>query len=66
MKGKDNLNLHEYFIYVIRKDGHYDAIYNKDHIQFMNLENLRANDEKFLKIFTNKKEEKTKNALSNS
>mmetsp|Transcript_29095 Transcript_29095/g.28120 ORF Transcript_29095/g.28120 Transcript_29095/m.28120 type:complete len:154 (+) Transcript_29095:1148-1609(+) len=40
LKAFDNLNLHDYTLYVLRKDGHYDAIYFKEQKQFKDIARL--------------------------
>lgn len=34
LKANDSLNLHDKYLYVMRKDGHYDIIYNTDKLNF--------------------------------
>ena len=45
--GKDSLNLHDQYLYVIRKDGHYDVIYKRDCVEF-EIERLKDCDPYFI------------------
>lgn len=38
------MNLHSNYLYVMRKDGHYDIIYKQEHIRFGNIEILKDCD----------------------
>lgn len=50
VKGNDNLNLHDKYLYVMRKDGHYDLLYQKNHISF-EIQHLKDCDPIFNKFF---------------
>lgn len=49
----DNLNLHDVFLHVIRKDGHYDIIYDNNYADKHNLAELKDCDQDFLSIYKN-------------
>jgi hypothetical protein len=48
----DNLNFFDKFIYLIRKDGHYDLIYKRECVAF-DIENLKESDKEFNEIYIN-------------
>ncbi len=53
-QGKDSLNFHDKYIYVLRKEGHYDLLYHNDHIDFPQIEFLSKADHQFHELYITK------------
>ena len=46
----DSLNLHKKYLYVLRKDGHYDIIYKTNCVDF-NIQQLKDSDQEFIRKY---------------